>query len=788
MMHVQTTIILALLISSAFAPVLLAAPPAGYYLVWDSEFNGTSLDTTKWGYRLPGKFRDGYDTPNAISFNGSNLVITTYTVGGTNYTCELYTEKKFESKYGCWESSIQWGDSNGTFSAFWMLPPSQSYSAGSEVDLDEPQVAGSEIDICEHRYVDSSNTNVIANYIQVNLHYYDGSTTEMNDPGSPLVPASGGLASGFHTYGFLWTSNAYSFLIDGSQVYTAPTSPVSHSTEFALLDTAVDDTSTTWAGYIPSGGYGSEAASTVKMSVAYVRYYAPTNVLFWTGASSADWNNSANWISNMPPVSNSDLTFSYLTTGNLTMTPGQNYSIDGLIFLTSSGAFAINGANTLTLGAGGVDMTAADQNVTFSAPINIGANQTWGVGLNRENNAAITLTVSGNISGTNSLTKSCYGTLILSGANSFSGTLNVDTASSSLNDGIVQVTSSSAMANVASPITIRNTASGSSTLQLDASSGGLTLPQSITLAGRSTNIIAIENVAGSNIVAGGLALQAGGSRYLIQSDAGTLNLGGTISGGGASGALTLTLQGSGNFYVSGSVQNGSASSLSVTKTNGGTLTFAGTNTYTGMTTIAGGTVNVTGSLAGSLTVNSGCMVSGNGQIAGAATIQSGGTLAPGISSGALSFGGNLTLAAGSTSNLEINAAVSTNGQVAVAGAVTYGGTLVVTNMAGTLAAGQSFKLFAAGSHSGSFATIDLPSLNTGLAWNTNGLTSGILSVFTTTPVVGAVLAGQNVVITYTGTLLSSTNVRGPYTTVAGATSPYTNRPAGTQFYLSVNSP
>jgi len=787
MNRIRTTAFLALFVFAAFVPSLSAAPPSGYYLVWDSEFNGSSLDTTKWGYRLPGAERDGYDSPNAISFNGSNLVITTYTSGGTNFTCQLYTEKKFESKYGYWESYIRWSDSNGTWSAFWMLPPSESFSAGSEIDISEPQVAGSEIDICEHRDVDSTDDN-IANYIQVNLHYYDGSTTEKNDPGSPLVPSSGGLATGYHTYGFLWTSTAYSFQIDDSQVYTALTSPVSQSTEYALLDTAVDDTSTTWAGYIPSGGYGSQATSTTKMSVAYVRYYAPNNVLFWTGASSADWNNSANWVSNLSPTSTSDLTFSYLTTANLTMTPNQNYSIDGLIFLTSSGAFTINGANAITLGAGGVDMTAASENVTFNAPITIGVNQTWGVGVNRNNNAGLTLTDNGSISGSATLTKTCYGKLILNGANSFSGTLNVDSGSSSLNDGILEVTTSTAIANVASPIAIRNTGSGSSTLQFDVSSGGLIAPQSISLAGRSTNIVAIENVAGSNTVTGGLSLLAGGSLYLMQSDAGTLNLGGTISGGGATGALTLTLQGSGNFYISGAVQNGTASALGIVKTNGGALIFAGKNTYTGATTVAGGMMSITGSLAGGLTVESGCTISGNGTITGAATIQSGGTLSPGISTGALSFGGNLTLASGSTCDLEISAAVPTNGQVAVAGTVTYGGTLVVTNVAGTLAGGQSFKLFSAGSHAGSFASINLPPLNSGLAWNTNSLSNGILSVHILTPTIGAVRAGSNMVITYSGTLLSSTNVAGPYSPVNGATSPYTNHPPTTEFFQSVNYP
>ena len=120
------------LCASIFA---LASPPSGYYLVWDSEFNGSSLDTSKWGYRLPGTERDAYDTPNAVSFNGSNLVITTYTLNGTNFTCQLTSQKKFESKFGYWESSISYADSNATWSAFWMLPPSQSFSSSGYIDL-----------------------------------------------------------------------------------------------------------------------------------------------------------------------------------------------------------------------------------------------------------------------------------------------------------------------------------------------------------------------------------------------------------------------------------------------------------------------------------------------------------------------------------------------------------------------------------------------------------------------------------------------------------------------------
>jgi autotransporter-associated beta strand protein len=781
----------AVLIAALFLPVCaVSTPPPGYYLVWDSEFTGTSLDTSKWGYRLPGKERDAYDTSNAISFNGSNLVITTYTQGGTNFACQLYTQKKFESKFGYWESSVEWGDSNGTWSAFWTLPPSQSYSASGYIDLNEPSVSGSEIDICEHRYVDGSGDDINP-YIQVNLHYYQGSTSEKSDPGSPLSPSRGGLQTGFHTYGFLWTANAYSFLIDGSQVYTAPTSPVSHSCEYALLDTAVDDTSTTWAGYIPSGGYGSQSASPTQMKVAYVRYYAPTNVLFWTGASSTSWNDPGSWYNNLLPATNSDLTFSYLSTANRGMLAGQNYSVDGLIFLTSAGTFSVGGSSTLTLGAGGIDMTAASQNVTLNAPIVIGANQTWGVGVTRTNNAGLTLTVNSSLSGSATLTKSCYGTLILDGSNSFSGALNVDTGSSSNNDGVVMIANPAAVSNLAE-VFINNTGTGVSALQL---SNSVTIPCNVSLAGRNVAAVPIDSLSGNNALAGGLILTGGGTNYLVQADANTFNtfsIGGTVSAGTtATGTRTLTFQGNGNLSVSASIQNGSAT-LNVLHNGAGALTLSGVNTYTGVTTNLGGTLFVNGSLAGPMMVYAGTL-SGTGAIAGSTLVESGCELSPGAAVtgfiGTLSFGGNLTLASGSTAYLEINAGAGTNDQLVVAGTLNRGGTLDIASIGGTFAAGQTFQLFSAHNVTGNFSTITLPSLNPELAWNTNNLSNGILSVIAVSPPESLSLtnsqSGQFQLNWAYGTLQSATNVTGPYADVSSASSPYLIFPTNPQQFYRI---
>jgi autotransporter-associated beta strand protein len=663
------------------------------------------------------------------------------------------TDGTFRPRYGYWESSLQWANTNGMWSAFWFQSPTMG------TYLSDPVVSGSEIDDSEHRYVDSS-TNNIANQVQVNVHW-NGYGSSAQSSGSGNVGS--GLASGFHTYGFLWTPSAYTFSIDGSTVYNGGSSPVSHSTEWAILSSEVDDTSTTWAGYIPPGGYGSLAASTTKLTVDYVRYYAPTNTIFWTGASSADLTASANYVSNMPPVSTSDVTFSMLSGNNLSPTPSSSLSLDGLVFLWMNNGLTLGGGNTVTLGAGGIDMVAANHSVTINCPLNISAAQTWSIGPNSPGN---TLTVNGNISGSATLTKASYGTVILNGANSFSGTLNVDTSSTTSSDGVVRLAAAGAGANV-SAIAIRNNNGGSSTLQL---AGGAASAAPITLNGRNTNVVAIENLSGSNSLSGNLTINVGGSFYVFQSDAGTLNLGGMISSA-ATGTRNFTFQGAGNILVSGPIQNGSAA-VNVTKTGSGMLTLGGVNSYSGPTTVSNGTLQVNGNVGtGALSVYGGTL-GGNGTIAGPVTISSGGTLAPGNSTGLLTVNNTLTL--NGTTVIELNKSIPTNDVVSGLSTVNYAGTLTVNNLGGTLTGGDSFKIFDATNYNGAFTTFNLPALGTNLVWNTSTLSNGILSV-----ALGPV-APQISQISLTGTKLVFSGSGGaanyPFTIVASSdlTVPLTN--------------
>src|SRR5208283_886759 len=104
--------------------------------------------------------------------------------------------------------------------------------------------------------------------------------------------------------------------------------------------------------------------------------------------------------------------------------------------------------------------------------------------------------------------------------NPLSGNVFLDSGSGGGNsDGAVRVTTGAALANVSSLSLRNNTGSANgSTLQLDGSAGNLTVSQLMTNDCRNNTVANVENVAGSNTMAGNIYMQTGGTNVVFQSD------------------------------------------------------------------------------------------------------------------------------------------------------------------------------------------------------------------------------------------------------------------------------
>ena len=95
----------------------------------------------------------------------------------------------------------------------------------------------------------------------------------------------------------------------------------------------------------------------------------------WNGATNAVWSTGGNWVGGVAPIATDVAVFNASSTANLSTTLGADFSIQGLKITTPTGLITIGGANTLTLGAGGIGLNVALQDLQLNALVALAAEQ-----------------------------------------------------------------------------------------------------------------------------------------------------------------------------------------------------------------------------------------------------------------------------------------------------------------------------------------------------------------------------------------------------------------------------
>jgi autotransporter-associated beta strand protein len=414
---------------------------------------------------------------------------------------------------------------------------------------------------------------------------------------------------------------------------------------------------------------------------------------------------------------------------------------NGLVIFdqSSDGTFAsvISGTGALTKTNTGV-LTLTDAN-TYSGgtmigqgTLSIGNGGTTGslAGLITNNatlvfNRSDSITQSGIISGTGALNKTGAGTLTLSQANTYTGTTTIS-------NGAIRVTDEAGLGTAAAGSAVVSGAA----LELE---NGITVgAESLALSGTGIgNGGALRGISGNNNYNGAITL---GAASRINSDAGTLALGGGVTGTG----FGLTVGGNGNIAIGTTgINTGAAGAL--TKDGSGTLTITAAGDYTGATTVSAGVLNIqnataTGTTAGGISVTSGAALQIQGGITVGAeelTLNDSGINTDGALrniSGNNTYGGAITLGSASRINsdadsLTLNGGITGTGlalTIGGAGNTTIGTTGINTGAAGTLTKDGSgtLTITAAGNYTGA-TTVSAGVLNIQNATATGTAAGGI---------------------------------------------------------------
>ena len=236
--------------------------PSGYRLVFSEEFDGGSIDSSKWNtsYRWGPNWTinneqqyyvDTTANPDfgvrPFEFGGGKLKIVADktpswlkgSANGKSYTSGvLTTYGKFKMKYGYVEMRAKMPKGQGLWPAFWML---NHYDNGNEPEIDIMEFLGREADTVYQVY-----------------HSRSGSSGTLEHEGPDFT-------SGYHTFAVDWSPGKLVFYVDGKETNRYESGNVSNEDMYIIVNLALGGS---WGGEVD----GSTPFPS-RYSIDYIRAY-----------------------------------------------------------------------------------------------------------------------------------------------------------------------------------------------------------------------------------------------------------------------------------------------------------------------------------------------------------------------------------------------------------------------------------------------------------------------------------------------------------------------------------
>lgn len=242
-------------------------------LVWHDEFDGQTLDTSKWRYATHnsgGSEQQAYTVARTANtrLENSNLILEAkkdgYVDGWTWSSGRIDTSGLAGFKYGRLEAKLRYDVVPGAFPAFWTIGTCAYYPTGENIhgvhkSKGTQWAQNGEIDMFEGR---GTNGEIV-----------QGGWYNQDDGKGNLQMIFGSKnidASQYHVYAVEWTETTMIAYIDGVETGRKNISDITswQRPQYIILNMAVGST----------GGYPTDDCNSMKMEVDWVRVYAPVGV------------------------------------------------------------------------------------------------------------------------------------------------------------------------------------------------------------------------------------------------------------------------------------------------------------------------------------------------------------------------------------------------------------------------------------------------------------------------------------------------------------------------------